>query len=48
MATVLVVKKKGFSLSWELNSIFDCIDHEHRRLVTGFQTKNMQMIELWW
>ena len=48
-AAMLVVKNKRVSLRWEMNSIlmqilqknFFCINHQHGRLVTWLQTKNM-------
>ena len=49
-AAMLVVKNKRVSLRWEMNSIlmqilqknFFCINHQHGRLVTWLQTKNIE------
>ena len=49
---MLVVKNKGISLHWEMNSIliqiwqknFFCIDHQHGRFVTWLQTENLKFI----
>ena len=49
-----MVKNKSASLRWEMNSIlmqilpkiFLCVDHQHGRLVTWLQTKNISMLEV--
>ena len=49
-----MVKSKSASLRWEMNSIlmqilrkiFLCVDHQHGRLVTWLQTKNISMLEV--
>ena len=58
MAAMLVVKNNSLSLRWELNFIFmqilrkkkkkkwDCIDHQHGRLVTWLKSNSPFMYDL--